>query len=56
VIAVSIWRLFAKGLRADAPMRVRRNEVTRRQRRAAQASFFADPTYHTTRRLEASRD
>ncbi len=53
---MSIWGLFARGLRAGAPMRMRRKEVTRRQRRAAQASFFADPTYHSTRRLDAAQD
>lgn len=51
---MTIWSLFAKGFRADAPMRLRRREASRRERRAAQVSFFEDPTYHTTRRLDAA--
>jgi hypothetical protein len=51
-----IWGLLARGLRSESPSRFRRNEVTRRQRRAAQQSFFSDPTYHTTRRSDGKAD
>lgn len=53
---MSIWGLFAKGFRAETPMRIRRKEVNQRERRAAQTSFFSDPTYHATRRLDLGRE